>query len=147
MWRVVTAMLAKGEMDPASFLAGVDDSIHYRLYLGVRSSRQLPSARRIKGFLVERLAPVMEHLVLWFNDGLVSRGGVAMGAEFGTDGLEMAAQARTRSDAVAAHLRPQGAVPDQPVLEPSHRAGPPWGQTTVWANAGVQILRQCCDLL
>jgi hypothetical protein len=106
MWRVLTAMLAKGEMEAGRFVAFAGDSVHYRLYLGVRSEAELPSPRRIKGFLAERLAPVAEHLVRGLSVALVTRGGVAMGDEFGTDGVEMAAQARTKSDAALAHLRP-----------------------------------------
>ena len=106
MWKVVTAMMAKGEMDAGTFVDFAGDSVQYRLYLGVFDARGLPSPRRIKGFLAERLAPVIEHLVRGLSASLVRQGGVPMGDEFGTDGLEMAAQARTKSDAALAHLRP-----------------------------------------
>jgi len=118
MWRVVTAMLAKGEMEAGRFVAFAGDSVHYRLYLGVRSEAELPSPRRIKGFLAERLAPVAEHLVRGLSVALVTRGGVARGDEFGTDGVEMAAQARTKSDAALAHLRTHQVRQDPPRLRP-----------------------------
>ena len=106
MWKVVLAMLAIGEMEPGKFQDRVDDSDRLRLFLGVMSQKELPWARRIKGFLVERLASVAESVVLWFNVELVMKGGLAMGDEFGTDGIEMQAQARTKSDAVRRHLKP-----------------------------------------
>ena len=106
MWKVVVAMMAKRQMHAGTFLETVNDSNHLRLFLGVMSTAELPSARRIKGFLTDRLAPVAEHLVLWFNTKLVADGAVGMGDEFGTDGLEMGAQARTKSDAVRTHLGP-----------------------------------------
>ena len=106
MWKVVTAMVARGQMDPNTFLKEVEDSNHVRLFLGVMSRAERPSPRRIKGFLTDRLAPVIEQVVLWFNAGLVTQGGLKMGEEFGTDGMEMAAQARAKSDAVRANLKP-----------------------------------------
>lgn len=106
MWKVVTAMVARQERDPATFLKNLDDSNHVRRFLGVMSQAELPSPRRIKGFLSERLAPAIEHVVLWFNVGLVAKGGLTMGEEFGTDGMEMAGQARTKSDAVGQSLKP-----------------------------------------
>jgi hypothetical protein len=106
MWKVVAAMVARGQVHPKGFLASVNDSVHLRLFLGVMSAAELPSARRIAGFLTERLAAVIEPMVLWLNVGLVAQGPIEMGTEFGTDGLEMAAQARRKSDAVEAHLRP-----------------------------------------
>jgi len=106
MWKVVLAMMAMGEMEPGKFLDRVDDSDRLRLFLEVMSQEELPSARRIKGFLVERLASVAEYVVLWFNVELVTKGGLEMGDEFGTDGIEMQAQARTKSDAVGRHLKP-----------------------------------------
>ena len=106
MWKIVTAMVARGERDPATFLRNLDDSNHVRRFLGVMSQAELPSPRRIKGFLSERLAPAIEHVVLWFNVGLVRQGGLDMGDEFGTDGMEMPGQARTKSDAVRASLKP-----------------------------------------
>ena len=54
------------------------------------SQAELPSPRRIQAFLTDRLAPAIEHLLLWFNTGLLSREGLDMGREFGTDGMEMA---------------------------------------------------------
>ena len=107
MWKVLLAMMASGETEPATFLHRVNDSLQLRLFLEAMSAAEFPSARRIKGFLVERLAPVAEHVVLWFNVELVSKGRLEMGEEFGTDGIEMAAQARKKSDAVRVHLKPQ----------------------------------------
>jgi hypothetical protein len=106
MWKVVMAMLATERMHPGRFLASVNDSVSVRLFLEVMSTEQLPSARRIKGFLTERLSPVIEHLVLWFNVGLVEKGGLTISDELGTDGMNMTAQARTRYDAAGVHLKP-----------------------------------------
>jgi hypothetical protein len=106
MCKVVTAMAVKKQPDPKTFLRDVEDSNHVRWFLGVMSRAELPSPRRIKAFLTDRLAPEIEHVVLWFNTGLLNQGGLEMGVEFGTDGMEMAAQARTKSDAVRAQLKP-----------------------------------------
>jgi len=106
VWKVLMVMMATGIMDPASFLKCVNDSLHVRLFLGVMSNKQLPSARRLKGFLTERLAPAIEYVVLWLNLNLVEVGGIEPGDEFGTDGMEMAGLARRKSDATAAHLAP-----------------------------------------
>lgn len=106
LWKVLLAMLATGMMEPAGFLRRVNDSLQLRLFLGVMRAQQLPSARRVKGFLCERLAGVVEYVVLWFNLNLVHRGEVDLGNEFGTDGMEMEAQARRKSDATAVHMAP-----------------------------------------
>ena len=106
LWKMLLAMVATGLMEPGAFLTRVNDSVQLRLFLGVMRASQLPSARRVKGFLTERLAPAIEYVVLWLNLNLVERGGIEVPNEFGTDGMEMASQARCKSDATAAHLAP-----------------------------------------
>ena len=69
------AMLAVATTSPWEFLHAIDDSIQLRLFLEVMSHDKLPSARRIKGFLAERLAPVIEYLVLWHQFVLIGTQG------------------------------------------------------------------------
>ena len=106
MIKVWLAMLAVGCLQAASFLRAVDDSVQLRLFLEVMSQGQLPSARRIKGFAAERLAPVMEYLVLWHQFLLLREVGIEIGSDFGTDSADMHAQARMKLDAAAKHLTP-----------------------------------------
>ena len=106
MWKVWLTMLAVGSSHPGSFLGTVDDSLQLRLFLGVMSRGQLPSERRIKGFATERMAPVMEYLVLWHQMLLIQEDGIEIGSDFGTDAADMHAQARMKSDAAAKHLTP-----------------------------------------
>jgi len=106
MWKVWLAMLAVGCSAPASFLGAVDDSLQLRLFLNVMSHGQLPSERRIKGFATERMAPVIEYLVLWHQSLLVQEDGIEIGSDFGTDSADMHAQARMKSDAARKHLTP-----------------------------------------
>ncbi|MHB8901865.1 MAG: hypothetical protein ACYC6Y_24175, partial [Thermoguttaceae bacterium] len=65
LWKIWMAMLAVESPKPGTFLAGVDDSVQLRLFMQVMRHDQLPSERRIKGFATERMAPVIEYLVLW----------------------------------------------------------------------------------
>lgn len=106
MMKVWLAMLAMGCFHAASFLRGVDDSLQLRLFLEVMSHGQLPSERRIKGFATERMAPVMEYLVLWHQFLLLGEVGIEIGSDFGTDSADMHAQARMKTDAAAKHLTP-----------------------------------------
>jgi hypothetical protein len=106
MWKVWLAMLAMGCPAPAGFLRAVDDSLQLRLFLQVMSHRQLPSERRIKGFATERMAPVIEYLVLWHQFVLIGDEGIHIGRDFGTDSADMHAQARMKSDAAAKHVTP-----------------------------------------
>jgi len=64
MWKVWLTMLAMGCWHAGTFLGTVDDSLQLRLFLEVMSHESLPSERRIKGFATERMAPVIEYLVL-----------------------------------------------------------------------------------
>ena len=86
---------------PGAFLGDVDDSIQLRLFLQVIAHEQLPSERRIKGFATERMAPVIEYLVLWHQFLLLRDGRIEIGTEFGTDGADMHALARMKTDAAA----------------------------------------------
>lgn len=106
MWKVWLAMLAMGASSPATFLNDVDDSLQLRLFLEVMSQRELPSARRIKGFAAERLASVIEYLVLWHQFVLLEDDHLQIEADFGTDAADMHAQARMKSDAAAKHVAP-----------------------------------------
>lgn len=106
LFKVWLAMLSTGSMLPAGFLRAVDDSIQLRLFLGVMSHQQLPSARRIKGFAAERLSPVIEYLVLWHHFLLIGDEGIEIGTDFGTDSADMHAQGRMKSDAAAKHVTP-----------------------------------------
>jgi len=106
MLQVWLAMLAVGTMHPASFLRGVDDSVELRLFLGVMNHRQLPSARRLKGFISERLSPVIEYLMVWHHFLLIEDAGIEIGTDFGTDSADMHAQGRMKLDAAARHVTP-----------------------------------------
>ena len=106
LFKVWLAMLSTGSMLPAGFLRAVDDSIQLRLFLGVMSQQQLPSARRIKGFAAERLSPVIEYLMLWHHFLLIGDEGIEIGTDFGTDSADMHAQGRMKSDAAAKHVTP-----------------------------------------
>ena len=87
-FKVCLAMMSSGELDPARFLKRVNDSIELRLFLNVFSSAALPSARRIKAFLEEKLPPAAEQIVLWLNLNLLEDGELEIGNQFGTDGME-----------------------------------------------------------
>jgi hypothetical protein len=106
MWKVWLAMLAVGCSAPAGFLRAVDDSVQLRLFLQVLSHRQLPSERRIKGFASERMAPVIEYLVLWHQFLLIQDEGIQIGRDFGTDSADMHAQGRMKSDTAVKHVTP-----------------------------------------
>ena len=106
MLQVWLAMLSVGNTCAAGFLRAVDDSVQLRLFLGVMNHQQLPSARRIKGFVAERLSPVIEYLVLWHQFLLIGDEGIEIGSDFGTDAADMHAQGRMKSDAAAKHLTP-----------------------------------------
>ncbi len=106
LFKVWLAMLSTGSMLPAGFLRAVDDSIQLRLFLGVMSHQQLPSARRIKSFAAERLSPVIEYLMLWHHFLLIGDEGIEIGTDFGTDSADMHAQGRMKSDAAAKHVTP-----------------------------------------
>jgi hypothetical protein len=99
--KIWLALLAAGSPSPGEFLRLVDDSLQLRLFLAVMSQQKLPSARRIKGFVTERLAPVIEYLVLWHQFLLIREQGIDIGADFGTDSADMHAQSRMKSDAAA----------------------------------------------
>jgi hypothetical protein len=45
--------------------------------------RQLPSARRLKGFLSERLSPVIEYLMVWHHFLLIQDEGIEIGSALG----------------------------------------------------------------
>jgi hypothetical protein len=106
MLQVWLAMLAVGTMHPASFLRSVDDSVGLRLFLGVIRHQQLPSARRLKGFISERLSPVIEYLMVWHHFLLIEDEGIDIGSDFGTDSADMHAQGRMKLDAAAQHVTP-----------------------------------------
>jgi hypothetical protein len=106
MLQIWLAMLALGTTHAASFLRSLDDSVQLRLFLGVMHHGQLPSARRIKAFVTERLSPVIEYLVLWHHFQLLAAEGIEVGPDFGTDAADMHAQGRMKSDAAAMHLTP-----------------------------------------
>lgn len=105
-FKVCLAMMVMGEMNPAEFYRRVNDSLHLRLFLQVFRADQLPTPRRIKAFLEEKLAPAIEFVVLWFNLNVLEEGTIEMGEEFGTDGMEMHAQTRMKSDAAGVHVAP-----------------------------------------
>ena len=63
---------------------------------GVMSHRQLPSARRLKGFISERLSPVIEYLMVWHHFLLIEDAGIEIGSDFGTDSADMHAQGRMK---------------------------------------------------
>jgi hypothetical protein len=99
--KIWLAILAVGSSSPGEFLHLLDDSLQLRLFLEVMSQQKLPSERRIKGFVTERLAPVIEYLVLWQQFLLIRQQGIDIDADFGTDSADMHAQARMKSDAAA----------------------------------------------
>ena len=99
--KIWLAILTVGSSSPGEFLHVLDDSLQLRLFLEVMSQQKLPSERRIKGFVTERLAPVIEYLVLWHQFLLIREKGIDIGADFGTDSADMHAQARMKSDAAA----------------------------------------------
>lgn len=106
LWKIWLAMLAVESPKPGTFLGDVDDSIQLRLFLQVIRHEQLPSERRIKGFASERMAPVIEYLVLWHQFLLLQDERIEIGTEFGTDSADMHAQARMKMDAAARFIAP-----------------------------------------
>jgi len=102
--KVWLAMLALGSTSPGDFLRDVDDSVQLRLFLGVMSRQKLPSERRIKGFVTERLSPVIEYLVLGHQVVLLGQEGIEIGCDFGTDAADMLSQGRMKYDAAAMHV-------------------------------------------
>jgi hypothetical protein len=106
LWKIWMAMLAVESGKPGAFLNTVDDSLQLRLFLEVMSHEQLPSERRIKGFATERLAPVIEYLVLWHQFPLLEDDRIEIVPEFGTDSADMHAQARMKMDAAAKFITP-----------------------------------------
>jgi hypothetical protein len=60
MWKVLLAMISTGVLEPQAFLRKVNDSLHLRLFLEVMKADELPSPRRVKGFLTDRLPAVIE---------------------------------------------------------------------------------------
>lgn len=117
LWLVI---LARGSTSPGEFLGDVDDSVQLRLFLEVMSHDKLPSERRIKGFLTERLAPVIEYLVLWHQFMLIGQKGIEIGSDFGTDSADMHDQARMKGDAY--HRTARLADPRVPAVLPSYGA-------------------------
>ena len=105
-FKVCLAMMVMGQTNPEEFYRRINDSLHLRLFLDVFRADQLPTPRRIKAFLEEKLAPAIEFIVLWFNLNLLEEGSIEMADEFGTDGMEMHAHARMKSDAASVHLAP-----------------------------------------
>jgi len=101
LWKIWMAMLAFESPKPGSFLGNIDDSLQLRLFLEVMNHRQLPSERRIKGFATERMAPVIDYLVLWHQFLLLGDERIEIGMEFGTDSADMQSQARMKTDAAA----------------------------------------------
>ena len=106
LWRIWMGMLAVESPKPGKFLENVDDSLELRLFLEVMSHEQLPSERRIKGFATERMAPVIEYLVLWHQFLLLQDDRIEIAADFGTDSADMHAQARMKMDAAAKFITP-----------------------------------------
>jgi hypothetical protein len=106
MWKIWLAMLAMRCFQPAGFLRTIDDSLQLRLFLDVMRHGKLPSERRIKGFASERMAPVIEYLVLWHQFLLMQDDRIQIGSDFGTDSADMHAQGRMKLDAAAMHLTP-----------------------------------------
>ena len=106
LWKIWLAMLAVESPKPGAFLGDVDDSIQLRLFLQVMRHEQLPSERRIKGFATERMAPVIQYLVLWHQFLLLRDDRIEIGAEFGTDSADMHALARMKMDAAAKFITP-----------------------------------------
>lgn len=102
--KVWLAMLAHGSASPGEFLREVDDSVQLRLFLEVMSHQELPSQRRIKGFVTERLSPVIEYLVLGHQVVLLGQEGIEIGCDFGTDAADMLSQGRMKYDAAAMHV-------------------------------------------
>jgi hypothetical protein len=98
------AMLAAATTSPGEFLRAIDDSVQLRLFLEVMSHDKLPSARRIKGFVAERLVPVIEYLVLWHQFVLIGTQGIEVGLDFGTDSADMHSLGRMKNDAPAMHI-------------------------------------------
>ena len=105
-FKVFLAMMVMGESNPQEFYRRVNDSLQLRLFLNVFRAGQLPTPRRIKAFVEEKLAPAAEFIVLWLNLNILEDGGVEIGDAFGTDGMEMNAKARMKSDAAGLHLAP-----------------------------------------
>lgn len=81
LWKIWMAMLAVESPKPGTFLRDVDDSVQLRLFLQVMHHEQLPSERRVKGFATQRMAPVIEYLVLWHQFLLLRDGRIEIGAE------------------------------------------------------------------
>ncbi|MCP4895694.1 MAG: hypothetical protein GY906_01865 [bacterium] len=106
LWKIWMSMLAFESPKPGSFLSKIDDSLQLRLFLEVMSHRQLPSERRIKGFATERMAPVIDYLLLWHQFLLLGDDRIQIGAEFGTDSADMHSQARMKTDAAAKLITP-----------------------------------------
>ncbi len=106
LWKIWMAMLAFESPKPGSFLGKIDDSLQLRLFLEVMNHRQLPSERRIKGFATERMAPVIDYLVLWHQFLLLGDDRIEIGTEFGTDSADMHSQARMKTDAAAKLITP-----------------------------------------
>lgn len=104
LMKIWLTILAVGSTSPGEFLHAVDDSLQLRLFLEVMSREKLPSERRIKGFLSERLSPVIEYLVLWHQFVLIGSRGIEIGTDFGTDAADMHDQARMKYDAAAKHV-------------------------------------------
>lgn len=100
LWRVI---LATGKTSPREFLGDLDDSVPLRLFREVMSHDKLPPERRIQGFLTERLAPLIEDLVLCHPFMLIGQKGIEIGSDFGTDSADMHDQARMKGDASAMH--------------------------------------------
>jgi hypothetical protein len=104
LMKICLTMVAVGSTSPGEFLRAVDDSLQLRLFLEVMCHEKLPSERRIKGFLSERLSPVIEYLVLWHQFVLIGTQGIEIGPDFGTDAADMHDQARMKYDAAAKHV-------------------------------------------
>jgi hypothetical protein len=104
LMKIWLTMIAVGSTSPGEFLRAVDDSLQLRLFLEVMCHEKLPSERRIKGFLSERLSPVIEYLVLWHQFVLIGTQGIEIGTDFGTDAADMHDQARMKYDAAAKHV-------------------------------------------
>jgi hypothetical protein len=104
LMKIWLTMVALGSTSPGEFLRAVDDSLQLRLFLEVMCHEKLPSERRIKGFVAERLSPVVEYLVLWHQFVLIGSQGIEIGPDFGTDAADMHDQARMKYDAAGKHV-------------------------------------------
>ncbi|MBN1910982.1 MAG: hypothetical protein JW818_14650, partial [Pirellulales bacterium] len=142
LWKIWLAMLAVESPKPGKFLSDVDDSIQLRLFLQVMRHEQLPSERRIKGFASERMAPVIEYLVLWHQFLLLRDGRIQIGVEFGTDSADMHAQARMKTDAAARFITPLL----QWLIEECHRFCERTGRTDL-SSADEEILMEAFEQL